>query len=156
MGFLVNEEQTVRHSKIRSFLSAGEVEIGVILAAVDFEWTVRRAIILLGHSTNTVIREVALGNTSSPDGYKESWKLEVSQYGGPPLSQVVKQWGEFRKAFTLRHRLVHGVIGSASGTAGTVATETLLAASKDVAEYVLAHGANIDHRLKIRRKPRAV
>jgi hypothetical protein len=50
--FLVKDNINYRQTKIRSFLS-NEPAIAVILAAADFEWSVRRAIRALGtHKPN--------------------------------------------------------------------------------------------------------
>ena len=54
--FLINDTMEERHQTIRSFLSSDPM-IAVILAAADFEWTVRRAILALGTLPTKEIRK---------------------------------------------------------------------------------------------------
>ena len=111
MSFLVGDSQADRHSKIRGFLSEGEPVIAVLLAAADFEWTVRRAILALGTSPNVEIRSGVLAKCTGLDKYTEAWRFEVKGRTNCGLPEVFTNWGLFREAFELRHRLVHGVVG---------------------------------------------
>jgi len=86
--FFVQDTLIQRHRKIRSFLKTESV-IAVLLGAADFEWTVRRAIIALGHSPNVDIREHTLLGCHGLDAYKAAWKEEVQPAHETSLSAVV-------------------------------------------------------------------
>src|SRR5215475_13660113 len=104
--FLVGDDSPTREARIRAQI-ATEPPVAVILGAVHVEWTVRRAILELGHSPNVVLRERLL-RAHGLDQYKDLWKAEVVlMRHAPALPQIVRQWAELRSAFTLRHRLVH-------------------------------------------------
>lgn len=130
--FLVDDTLPKRHSKIRSY----EPFVGVILAAVDFEWTVRRAILALGKSPTKQIRESVLNNCSGLEKYKNAWKMEVKPFTGKTLTEVVPEWQFFKEqAYPLRHRLVHGVSGSVTKAYAESRIESILNASKAICEF---------------------
>lgn len=54
--FFVNDTQEHRHKFIRSFLKKDTAPIAVLLAAIDFEWTVKRAILAFGTSPTKDLR----------------------------------------------------------------------------------------------------
>ena len=56
--FLVADNRNDRDLLIKSYFDA-EPAISILLAAADFEWTVRRAILALGKSPTKHIRPVA-------------------------------------------------------------------------------------------------
>lgn len=150
--FLVGEHSVTREARIRALLTA-EPPIAVILAAVNVEWTVRRAVLALGRSPNRDIRQ-RLVNCHGLDKYKELWKAEVSRGGRlPTLPQVVREWAELRKAFVLRHRLVHGA-NSCTAVYAMPRVEVMLAASADIRRFCADQGVDLHDRLKVRRKAR--
>lgn len=152
MTFLVRDSQCERHAKISAFLKDGEPVIAVLLAATDFEWTVRRRILALGSSPNAEIRSGVLVRCTGLDKYKDAWNREVKKRFGKGLPEVVSNWQEFKKAFDLRHRLVHGV----SGTTGVQYAECrvllVLQASREIAEFGLSQNIDLFCRLPVRRR----
>jgi hypothetical protein len=152
--FLVNDTIDKRHARIRSYLEKEPV-IAVILAAVDFEWTIRRAILSLGTSPTRVIREEVLNKASGLDTYNECWKKEVKSRLKQGLAEVVPDWKYFKyEAYPLRHRLVHGAIGTTGISYARDRVEAILKASKAVAEFALNNGEPIYGRFVRRIKAR--
>lgn len=153
--FLVNDIPQRRHTKIRSYLP-GEPVVAILLAAVEFEWTVRRAIIALGTSPNKKIRECVLRSCHGPEQYKDAWKAEVKLRFGKRLPDIVTNWQDLRStAFKLRARVVHGISGMPSSKKTSEAVEILLKASHDINQFAAAHHIPLfGKRLPVRRMPR--
>jgi hypothetical protein len=150
--FWVNDTIEERHARIRSFLNREDRTIAVLLAAANFEWIVRRAIIALGHSPNADIR-VRLVKCYGLDSYKKIWKAEVGRFKGVGLASVVPNWRFFKeKAFPLRHKIVHGEQGSTGREFATERVEAMLMASSSIAEFALQHSLNLYQRLPVRRR----
>lgn len=152
MTFLVGDSQSARHDKIRGFLSEGEVVIAVLLAAADFEWTVRRGILALGSSPNADIRTGVLANCSGLDRYKDAWRTEVKRRFGRGLPEVIGQWDNFKKAFELRHRLVHGIAGTTGEGYARPRVETVLQGAVNVAAFAQTNAIDLFGRLPIRQR----
>lgn len=154
--FLVADTLDSRQKKIRSFLPREPV-IAVLLAAADFEWTVRRAVIALGSSSNRHIREKVLNKCSGADRYKKAWTSEVKKRLSKGLDEVVPAWETLiTDAYPMRHRVVHGIHGAPDAKKAADATETFLAASMAIHEFALINGEQIfGKRLTVRRKPRS-
>jgi hypothetical protein len=105
--FLASDSKERRESKVRRFL-ATDPGISLLLAAVNFEWTVCRAVLFLSKRPNSELR-VMMGNYYSLDAYKDLWKSEVSAGSNfDALAVVVRNWSSLREAFKARNRLVHG------------------------------------------------
>jgi hypothetical protein len=79
--FLASERKEQCEHKVRSHLRS-EPGISLLLAAVNFEWTVCRAVLFLSKTPNSKLRPLMSGYYSL-DRYKDLWKLEIS--GGPTL-----------------------------------------------------------------------
>lgn len=150
--FLIKDTLEQRQNKIRSFLP-GEPVIAILLAAADFEWTVRRAIRRFAHKT---------GNGPGPKlekagglgTYCECW-AKVTTPGLDKLDMVVQDWGSLQKSFNLRHKLIHGAQGTTGASFATPRVEVFLAASASVAKYTLEHvGPIYGKKLPPRKKPR--
>ena len=152
MSFLVGDTQPERHAKIKTFLANRESVIAVLLAAADFEWTVRRAILALGTSPNADIRSGVLKHCSGLKGYREAWTKEVKRRFGKGLADVIPAWEQFNDAYKLRHTLVHGV----SGTTGMDYAETrinlILEASMAVSAFAREQGVDVFSRLPVRQR----
>jgi hypothetical protein len=137
--FLANDSLQRRHKKIRSFLPSEPV-IAILLASVDFEWTVRRAIIALGTNSNRFIRDSVLNKCHGADAYKEAWQKEVQPRLGMHLPHVVKNWSFLKaEAFALRHQVVHGLRGMPSTRKTEERVEAFLEASRAIADFAIAH-----------------
>ncbi len=149
--FLVKDDPTEREKKILDFVQ-DEPAIAVILAAVHFEWTVRRAIIALGMSPSRTIRE-HLECCHGLDAFKDVWKGEVKPRVQRNLAEVVSLWPKVRCAFKLRGRLVHGGKPTGSDYA-TDRVKWLLQAARDVRQFCETQKVNLHQTLPGRRKSR--
>lgn len=150
--FFVNDSQQQRHEKIRSFLRTDPV-IAVLLGAADFEWTVRRAIIALGERPNVEIREQTLNACHGLEAYKKAWKKEVQPIHVVALSAIIPNWQFFKEsAFPLRHKIIHGAIGTVGVDHATERVEAMLAASQALVHFATSRDCDLYKRLKVRRR----
>jgi hypothetical protein len=154
--FLVNDTIEQRQSKIRSFAHRNEPVIAILLAAADFEWTVRRAILALGKSPTKVIRHrFQQEKKGGLAAWKEYWKEEVKPRFGTDLASVVPDWEQlYTKSFPLRHKLIHGAQGIVGSNYAERTVETILAASWAVAKFAKDKGEPIYGHSIRRIKPR--
>ncbi len=150
MKFLVNDSQSDRHAKIRSFLTADEAVIAVLLAAVDFEWTLRRAICALG---NISPKDLSSKRISGLDGYRRAWKAAVANRASVEFNQLIDDWDELNRAYLLRHELIHGTHGTTGLSYATRKVDRILDASTRVFEFAQEQGVNLYARLPARRRP---
>jgi hypothetical protein len=152
--FLINDRQTKRHKKIRSYLQKEPV-IAAILAATDFEWTARRAILALGSSPTKAINDrFKKEKSGGPKAWQKYWKEEVTPRLHEDLADIAPTWQSVvKQAYPLRNKLVHGAEGRVTGSFASLAVDALLAASTSVAEYAEKHGEPVYGR-KIRRLKR--
>lgn len=151
--FLVSDKTENREKRIRNFLTKDDCAIAVLLAAAHFEWSVSRAILALGTKPNKELRTI-LVNCYGIDKYKDLWAQEVvpgRKIGRLPV--VIKEWATFKKAFNLRHSLIHGR-DSCSLAYAEPRVISILQASCDVHHACAVEGIDLHVRLKVRRKPR--
>jgi hypothetical protein len=153
--FLVSDCRSSREAKIRSFLQE-DPAVAIILAAADFEWTVRRAIVALGHSPTKLIRNEVLAKRHGLDEYKDAWKQEVTgRVGGKGLAELVPNWEFFKKkAYDLRHKIIHGATSSVSVAYAQPRLEAMLAASAAVTKFAADKGEPLYGRMIRRLKAR--
>ena len=150
--FWVADTRVERHLRIRSFMGR-EATIGALLAAVDFEWTLRRAIIALGYSPNRIIRETTLKECHGLDGYKLAWRSEVGrrfpQIGRLP--ELIDDWCFLKKqAFLFRHQVVHGIKGNAGESYASQRRDALLSASEAICDVASKQRVDLYARLPVR------
>ena len=139
--FLYTDKQSNRHEHIRSFLLKEPV-VAVVLAATDFEWTIRRAILSLSALPTKHIKEVFNSEKKSgPSGLKDHWKKLVKPRIGVDLPSIISNW-EFlsKRAYKLRNNLVHGVEGKVTTPYATRIVDCLLEASVSVATFAEKQG----------------
>lgn len=151
--FLVSDKTENREKRIRNFLTKDDCAIAVLLAAAHFEWSVSRAILALGTNPNKELRTI-LVDCYGIDKYKDLWAQEVvpgRKIGRLPV--VIKEWATFKKAFNLRHSLIHGR-DSCSLAYAEPRVISILDASRNVHHACAVEGIDLHVRLKVRRKPR--
>jgi len=132
--FRVSDNHQRRHRKISNFL-ATDPEIAVILGVIEFEWTVRRAILAMGKSPTKEINDrfekEKIGGLSA---LNECWKKEVKPRTKNGLCEYLqKDLPQIKKAIALRNKIVHGMQGKASGNYAANSVTSLIKASKDIA-----------------------
>lgn len=149
--FFVSDTEAHKHNRINGFLPQ-EPMIAVLLAAANFEWTVGRYILFFGKSPNTDIR-AALIKTFGLERYKDLWRDEISQHDSsiPPLTQVVRNWKQFKEAFDMRHKLIHGR-GTCTTKMATDPVAQMLSAVADLYALARSRGKDLNSRAPIRRK----
>lgn len=148
--FLASDSKEHREAKVRRF-STTDPGISLLVAAVNFEWTVSRAILFLSKRPNSELR-IMMGKFYSLDGYKELWKSEVvvgSNFS--PLAVVVRNWSSLREAYEARNRLVHGKDRYTKNMA-MPHIEALLLSARYVDDYCTLLGYSLLGRMPIRRR----
>jgi hypothetical protein len=132
--FFVNDNQKVRHQFVLHHLNEETASIAVILACIDFEWTLRRAILLFGKSPTKVIRSQTFQKMKGGyDGYKKAWADEVQPRLKLRIDEVIRNWSHLhgkRGVEKIRGAIVHGASVPISVETARVHVENLLAASK--------------------------
>jgi hypothetical protein len=153
--FFVGDKPERREKKIRSYLNEDPM-IAILLAAANFEWTVGRCIIFFSMSPNVEVRE-RLAKCHGLGKYKDLWRDELIKNDSniPPLAQVVEKWTEFKEAFVLRHRLIHGR-GTCSRNMALEPIELMLSAVNDLNEFALSRGRDLHARVPIRRSKKQI
>lgn len=137
--FLVRDTIQARHAKIRSFLQSDPV-IAVLLAAADFEWTIRRAIISLATQSNAEVTRL-LKQCYGLERYKNLWKKLVKPHWEKGLAGIVPEWQRFfETSFPLRDRIIHGIKVNPGQKFAATQTERILAASAAVADFAARAG----------------
>ena len=105
--FLATDTVEVRDRKVRQLLHS-EPSLSLIVAAVNFEWTVCRAIMFLSPLPNTTLRAKMAEYYSLP-GYKDLWREEVAKTRHTrTLPSLISNWSKVCAALVARNRLVHG------------------------------------------------
>ncbi len=148
--FFVLDTQRDKERKIKKYLNR-EPMIAVLLAAVNFEWTVGRCVLFLSKSPNVELRK-RLSKCYGLDYYKVFWKDELITHDPsiPPLAKIVKNWSSFQDAFVLRHRLIHGR-ATCTRNMAVEPVETMLLAVDDLYKFASSMKINLHSRLPIRR-----
>ena len=82
--FFISDSLEGRQDLIRSYVGK-QAPLGTLLSVIDFEWTVRRAIIALGDQPTKAIRE-DIERCSGLQAYKEKWKLRCFAASSMPAT----------------------------------------------------------------------
>jgi hypothetical protein len=146
--FWVRDTRDERRLRIEKLLIKDDAAIAVLLSAANLEWTMRRALLLLGNSPRQTIRKNLL-NCHGLKAYKKIWADNVSQ-GTPPLEKIVKNWGDLigaRGKFQLRHELIHGSVGSCGVKFAKIHVDALMDAANDIDAYCQKRNLDIYSRL---------
>jgi hypothetical protein len=159
--FFVSDSQQSRHDFIESFLTADTATIAVILAAIDFELAIRRAILVLGCRPTEYIRLEVLGNENTRgdlNAYKNAWNAEPYQYLGKRIDEVIPHWSKLTDphlgAFRLRDQIVYGNRGTVSLPLATDKVQDLLKASKCLEQLAQENNTSLYKRVTAREEER--
>ena len=145
--FLVSDNREYRSQKIRSLIDI-DIEIAVLVAAADFEWTCRRCILSLGQSPTKYIREHVL-KKATLSKYPTAWKQEVSSRGYVTIEEIIPNF-KFKDnaAFDLRNKIIHGELGTVNFDFGKETVENILSASEALANFAEDHLEGIYRMIK--------
>lgn len=150
--FLAGDDKVQRERKVRRYL-ASDAGLSLLLAAVNFEWTVCRAVLFLSNSPNVELRH-RMSKYYSLDAYKDLWKSEVvATTQRKPLARVVPNWSSVRKAFDARNLLVHGRDRYTRNMAEPQ-VKSLLKGVGYIDDYCISLGCSLHDRMPVRRKAR--
>lgn len=157
--FSVGYGSANREASIRK-IAKDDRTTAVILAAVHFEWMLKRAILKLGSSPTKALRSELEGvyrihDVGRQPGYKTIWEREVTpRFKKAALGTVLGRLTAIEKiAINARGQLVHG-----NGTVGqrkaAEAVELFLGVGEKIRSFAESHGVDLDSRLSTRIKPR--
>jgi len=152
-----------REDEIRRILKDQDTTTAVILAAVHFEWMLKRAILKLGMSPTKALREQLADVYTINDkkgrreDYKAIWRREVQiRFANAALGTVLGRLNAIQNvALDLRGRIVHGN-GTASRKQAEAAVELFLDAGEKLRAFAEKGGENLDSRLKRRIRARKI
>ena len=68
------------------------------------------------------------------------------------LDELIGDWDELKKAYELRHKLIHGTQGTTGRSYASAKVERILEASRKVCEFAKEHGRDLYGRMPVRRK----
>ena len=147
--FLVKDKSDDREKRIAQTFEV-DPPLGMILAVVHFEWTVKRAILKLGKSSPKQLRKT-FEKVYQWDNYAKLWKEEVVPKHKNRLPQLISNENYLQNdAWTLRHKLVHGA-ESCSKKFAQPKFDAFMNAAKNIRDFVKDRGLNIDARLQTRK-----
>lgn len=152
-----------RENKIRK-ISAKDKTTAEILAAVHFEWMLKRTILKMGISPTKALR-AQLERVYSPldtpgkDNYKKIWDREIKRrFPKAPLGTVLGRWTRIKSHawHKVRGNVIHGN-GTVSNKDADEAIKLFLDVGEKLRNFVKKYDKNesLDSRLRARIKPRA-
>ena len=165
--FMVSDGSRSERVKIIDKCSGDDMALRVILSAIDFEWTFRRAVLALGYSPTAQIR-AAFGkyDVHTPRGMKKIWRDQVIKCDKGRITLPAyfnsldrfaemdkSNWDLLQKAHNVRNRIVHGIDCSIGEKSGRLYSDVFLKASDSLIELVSANNGNVYGRI-VRRVPR--
>ena len=124
---------------------------GFLLASVNLEWTLRRAILALGMDPTKQIR-AAFKKAHGIKKYKEVWKKQVSRpFGRPGLYELVEKksrarkfsWQDVLDGFEQRNVIVHGCSCTQGEERLRRFTDVFVDMAEILVEFVAANGKNV-------------
>jgi hypothetical protein len=174
--FLVNDSIESRRKMIEGFLDDCEPSIALLLAVIDMERTLRRAILALGtirtkelnarmgvrkgkkdRRPNSKPAKGPLRYRSNLDGLNEAWRAEVQPYLEPERKlpyDLCSDWDTVLKAVKLRHELVHGARGPTSGEFAVDKVRAVLDFTASVDTFCKTQGHDLRKPVRRRLKDR--
>ena len=139
-----------------------DAQYGVVLAAMDFEWTCRRAILALSHKLTVMIYEKFIEDYSSLKGLEKAWNSEVvpvvkDACSLPDLLVSKKvQWECVKDAMKCRNAVVHGTESRVSDKECRWAVWVLENACDVIAAFVEGQGGSIFKPINRRRSRKEI
>lgn len=151
-----------REDKILKMIKQ-EPTAAVILAAVHFEWTIKRVILKLGISPTKELRNKLEDVYSFEDRgnkraeYKSIWEAEISKrFNNSALGTIVGSIGKLKsEGIHVRNNIVHGN-GTIPKVKAQKAVKRFFLVTKKFRDFAEIHGENLDASLNPKRKPRKI
>jgi hypothetical protein len=169
--FFVRDPVPSRREKIIRMMNEGEPSIALLLAVIDLERTLRRAILALGCSrtkelnaqmgvtkgkdekrkVNSDPKKGPIRYRSNIEGLHEAWKVEVQPRLHRRLpGDLAPHWSDVRKACDLRNELVHGAHGPTTKDFAQFRVSAVLELIENL--YKLAQSEGHDLQKPVRRR----
>lgn len=148
-----------REMEIQKMLTTDR-SVAVILAAVHFEWMIKRGILKLSHSPTRQLRQkledVYTLTSKKQTSYKDIWDAEVGcHYRNAALGNVLGSMTSIQNtALKVRGRIIHGN-GTPSKDEAEKAVDLYLSTARKIALFAAKHGKDLNTRLNPRRSPRS-
>ena len=149
-----------REKEIRKIAAKDEIT-AVILAAVHFEWMLKRAILKLGTSPTKSLRKqledvYRINKYKTQDGYKEIWGREIgTRFNNASLGKVIGKLTQIQNhALDVRGKIIHGN-GTVSKAHADQAIDLFLDAGVKLQQFARKNGEDLDTRLNARINPRS-
>ncbi len=167
--FYVKNGSSAQRRKIVEDHASMNMAVGLILAAIDFEWTFRRVVKVLSPKDLADLKP-CLASSFGLENYKQLWKeevkhgaksipslVEVFHKAGVPWSGPKQTSPGIREAFHERDKMVHGCRCKAGDGYLRKRIDVLLAAVDTMEGFAAGRGFNIytDVIRKSRKKVRA-
>ncbi|MBQ6011482.1 MAG: hypothetical protein IJL17_23325 [Kiritimatiellae bacterium] len=152
-----------RDKRRRVILGKAQIDArhGVLLAAMDFEWTCRRAILALSKKPTVVLYEKYIEDYSAFKGLEKAWSSEVvsAVNGAPPLSALLGDkvsWQCVKDAMQCRNAVVHGTENRVTDKECRWAVCILEDACDIVVQFAEEHNGKIFEPINRRRSKKAI
>lgn len=143
-----------RLSKLQRLVSEGDHCIALVVAAADFERTMRRAIVGLATEPTADVRERIEKKYNTIGKYNFPWTRFVEPVRKSSLQEALPEFDDVKSAFRSRNKLVHGQQGGAKLDYVTPRLEIIVTGTSKLTSFALAHGIDLTARIKIRQRPR--
>ena len=151
-----------REKRIRDIANTDSTT-AVILAAVHFEWMIKRSILKLGCSPTAELRKelenmykLAIKGENQKD-YRSIWKREIAcRYKNARLGTVLGNLNKLQNStMKVRGWVIHGNGTVLKDVADDAIKEFMIATNK-LTTFAMNHGEDLDEELKERNKAREV
>lgn len=144
-----------REAEIRK-IAGSDRTTALILAAVHFEWMLKRSLLKLGVSPTKDLRKqleyvFRVERKDGRDGYKEVWDREVAKrFKNAALGTVLGRLNRIQThALDVRGKVIHGN-GTVSNPSADEAIELFLGTGPKLRDFATKHDVDLDARLKAR------
>lgn len=153
--FLVTCTLQQRREKIIGFVESGDPAIALVLAAADFERTLRRSIIALATAPTADVRLQLERKYNTISKYGMAWNRFVEPTGKPSFVEVFPNFDNVRRAFQTRNELVHGQHGTTGINRAREQVFVVIDATRVVTELSLKYHVDLVKKITTRRRPSA-
>ena len=153
--FRVHDGRKKRKSMVAKY-AAKDPFVGVLIAAADFEWTCRRAILAMGQGSTMGIRYELFDQQAFGIKLSKGWERQVKQKSKGVskfedifsvwakencLSYVI--WADIEFAMMWRNKLIHGIANDISDVEGANCVNILECACDILVRYVAEFDVDI-------------